>query len=74
MIKLNGILDLHGVRHMEIDDLVTNFILMNQDYFPVTIICGNSVTMIKLVNNVVEKLKCNSYNISYGKIIINGFK
>ena len=71
---MNGILDLHGVRHSDVEDAVSNFILLNQDYFPVTIICGNSVTMTKLVNNVVEKLKCNSYTISYGKIIINGFK
>jgi hypothetical protein len=48
-------LDLHGIRHHEVDRLVENFIFMNQDTVPLKIICGNSQKMIDLVLNVVKK-------------------
>jgi hypothetical protein len=48
-------LDLHGIRHYEVDRLVENFIFMNQDTVPLKIICGNSQKMIDLVLNVVKK-------------------
>ena len=40
----NGIthLDLHGVRHHEVDELVIDFVLRNQELIPLVIICGNS--------------------------------
>jgi hypothetical protein len=50
-----NILDLHGIRHHEVDRLVENFIFMNQDTVPLKIICGNSQKMIDLVLNVVKK-------------------
>jgi hypothetical protein len=50
-------LDLHGIRHHEVDRLVENFIFMNQDLVPLKIICGNSQRMIDLVFAVVEKHK-----------------
>ena len=46
-------LDLHGVRHHEVDLKVENFILLNQDQVPLTIVCGNSQRMIELVNEVI---------------------
>ena len=48
-------LDLHGIRHHDVDRLVENFIFMNQDTVPLKIICGNSQKMIDLVLNVVKK-------------------
>jgi hypothetical protein len=51
----NNTLDLHGIRHHEVDRLVENFIFMNQDTLPLKIICGNSQKMIDLVLNVVKK-------------------
>jgi hypothetical protein len=51
----NNILDLHGIRHHEVDRLVENFIFMNQDTVPLKIICGNSQKMIDLVLDVVKK-------------------
>ena len=48
-------LDLHGIRHHEVDRLVENFIFMNQDILPLKIICGNSQKMIDLVLDVVKK-------------------
>lgn len=51
----NNTLDLHGIRHHEVDRLVENFIFMNQDILPLKIICGNSQKMIDLVLDVVKK-------------------
>ena len=41
-------LDLHGVRHDDVDRLVENLVLMNDTW---KIICGNSDKMIELVRN-----------------------
>jgi len=46
-------LDLHGVRHNDVDRLVENFILLKQP--PLTILCGNSDRMIKLVKDVLDR-------------------
>lgn len=53
----NRVLDLHGIRHHEVDRLVENFIFMNQNLVPLKIICGNSQRMIDLVFAIVEKHK-----------------
>lgn len=53
----NNTLDLHGIRHHEVDRLVENFIFMNQDLLPLKIICGNSHVMIDLVFSVIKRHK-----------------
>ncbi len=64
-------LDLHGVRHHEVDRLVENFILMNQDQVPLTIVCGNSQTMIDLVYAVIDRHNIAHTNMDrYGIILI----
>ena len=64
-------LDLHGVRHHEVDRLVENFILMNQKLLPLTIICGNSPTMINLVQTVIKRINCEEVAMDrYGVIVI----
>ena len=64
-------LDLHGVRHHEVELMVENFILMNQNKIPLTIICGNSQRMIDLVNGVIESIGCESVIMDqYGVIVI----
>ena len=40
-------LDLHGIRHNEVDRLVENFVLLNEP--PLTIITGNSHKMQEIV-------------------------
>lgn len=67
-------LDLHGVKHQDVDALVENFILMNQNNFPLTIICGNSMRMVKLVESVINRIGCNMYVLRFGTIFIHGFK
>jgi hypothetical protein len=63
-------LDLHGVRHIEIEPIVENFILMNQGEFPLEIICGNSAKMIQLVNNVTDRLELETHMYRYGTVIV----
>ena len=46
---MRKILDLHGIRHAEVDRLVENFILLNEP--PSTIITGNSQRMTEIVVN-----------------------
>jgi hypothetical protein len=64
-------LDLHGVRHHEVDLKVENFILMNQSQIPLTIICGNSQRMIDLVFDVINRIGCETVVMDrYGIIVI----
>ncbi len=48
-------LDLHGVRHHEVDLMVENFIFLNQKEIPLTIICGGSSKMVELVKTVLDR-------------------
>jgi len=48
-------LDLHGVRHHEVDLMVENFIFLNQEEIPLTIICGGSSKMVELVMTVLDR-------------------
>ena len=41
-------LDLHGVKHHEVDRLVENFILLNSEECPIKIITGKSIKMNNL--------------------------
>lgn len=67
----NHILDLHGIRHHEVDRLVENFIFMNQNIVPLKIICGNSQKMIDLVLDVVKKHNITTTTmVQYGIIDI----
>ena len=54
-------IDLHGVRHHDVDRLVENFILLNQKKAPLEIVCGNSQKMINLVMEVIRRLDCENY-------------
>ena len=47
-------LDLHGIRHNEVERLVENFVILNEP--PLTIICGNSDRMISIVNFKLNEL------------------
>ena len=46
-------LDLHGVKHEDVDRLVENFVLLNEP--PIKIITGNSERMTELVLNVLSR-------------------
>ena len=53
-------LDLHGVKHIEVELSVVNFIYQYQDLLPLIIICGNSNKMIDIVSKSLD-----AKNISY---------
>jgi hypothetical protein len=63
-------LDLHGVRHADVDKMVENFIYMNQGDFPLEIICGNSEKMILLVREVSKRLGIETHMYRYGVVVI----
>ncbi len=63
-------LDLHGIRHIEVNNLVEDFILMNQGEFPLEIICGNSARMIQLVYSVTKKLGLDTHMYRYGVVVV----
>tara|TARA_R100001082_G_scaffold30052_1_gene15105 strand:- start:160 stop:363 length:204 start_codon:yes stop_codon:yes gene_type:complete len=62
-------LDLHGVKHADVDRIVENFILLND--LPLTIITGNSEFMR---NKVMSKCKqfefhCEQWNSATIKVL-----
>lgn len=66
-------LDLHGLRHYEVDIKIENFIFLNQEECPLTIVCGNSDKMIFLASETLKKHKCEykeGAGYDYGKIIV----
>ena len=74
IFKERGIthLDLHGIKHQDVDIEVRNFIFQYQDLLPLIIICGNSNKMIELVS---QSLKTSDITFSYprfGVIRIEG--
>jgi len=63
-------IDLHGIRHRDVDRLVENFILLNQEKVPLEIVCGNSQKMINLVMEVIRRLDCENYERLQGIIMV----
>ena len=61
-------LDLHGVRHIDVERLVENFVLLNKP--PLEIICGNSGRMVRLVVDVLERHNIDWERWEYGTIKI----
>ena len=67
----NSVLDLHGIKHDQVDRAVENFVLLNQDLIPLEIICGNSQRMIDLVISVLKRIGCEYFErVGYGTIMI----
>ena len=59
-------LDLHGIRHAEVDEMVEDFIVANET--PLRIITGNSPKMISIVREVCKRHNLkedreNDYNL-----------
>ena len=52
-------LDLHGVRHPDVDRIVENYVLMNAT--PINIITGRSEKMIELATDVLKKHRFKYY-------------
>ena len=61
-------LDLHGMRHEEVDRLVENYVFLNE--LPVEIITGNSDKMIGIVKDVLER---NDFEYTIGDFFNQGY-
>ena len=61
-------LDLHGIKHEDVDRLVENFVLLNQP--PLRIITGNSGQMMDLVNKVLQRHEMEYENFLPGQVSI----
>ena len=71
------VLDLHGYRHHEVDIAVDNFVFLNQEEMPLTLICGNSEKMLSLVRIVLDRTNAEYYNgigHEYGQIKVHKLK
>ena len=64
-------LDLHGVRHSDVEVAVEDFVLNNQQLLPLIVICGNSSKMIDIVSKTLKKMEINFEETRYGRIRIN---
>jgi len=64
-------LDLHGVRHSDVEVAVEDFVLTNQQQLPLFVICGNSSKMIDIVSKTLKKMEINFEETRYGRIRIN---
>ena len=64
-------LDLHGVRHSDVEVAVQDFVLNNQQQLPLIVICGNSSKMIDIVSKTLKKMEINFEETRYGRIRIN---
>ena len=61
-------LDLHRVKHADVEIYVEDFVLSNQNELPLIIICGNSEKMISIVNKTLKKIDVNFEETRYGRI------
>ena len=62
------VLDLHGVRHYDVERQVENFILLEEP--PLTIICGNSDKMPKMIENTLKTHRVNWERWRHGEFKI----
>ena len=65
-------LDLHGIKHADVQLLVEDWVLVHQTEVPLRIICGNSAKMIQLVDEVLtQKLDIEYRMWQYGVIVVD---
>ena len=65
-------LDLHGVKHIDVDSEVIDFIFQYQDFLPLIIICGNSNKMTDIVSTVLSSSNISFSSPRYGVIRVEG--
>ena len=67
-------LDLHGVKHIEVELSVVNFIYQYQDLLPLIIICGNSNKMIDIVSKSIDAKNILYSSPRFGIIRVEGIE
>ena len=48
-------LDLHGIRHYQVADIVINFCYKHQEDIPLIIVCGNSNKMVQITKKTLDE-------------------
>ena len=74
-MKKKTTLDLHGVKHADVEDKLIDFLFWQKfDFKGVNIITGNSQKMQKIVMDFLDKYEFKYYISSYnlGEIIVVG--
>ena len=74
VIEERGIthLDLHGVKHLDVEPEIINFIYQYQDLLPLIIICGNSNKMIDIVSSTLNASMISYSSPRFGIIRVEG--
>tara|TARA_Y100000389_G_C17353010_1_gene459502 strand:- start:371 stop:607 length:237 start_codon:yes stop_codon:yes gene_type:complete len=67
-------LDLHGIKHHDVDSEVIDFVYKFQDLLPLIIICGNSSKMIDLVCGSLISSNISYSSPRFGIIRIEGIQ
>ena len=65
-------LDLHGLKHVDVELSVINFIYQHQDLLPLIIICGNRNKMIDIVSKTLNVENITYSSSRFGIIRIEG--
>lgn len=64
----NPEIDLHGVRHHNVEIIIENFVYQHQYSMPLLIMCGNSNQMIKIVKDKLKEIGCTFDDSRFGLI------
>jgi len=65
-------LDLHGIKHQDVEVEIINFLYQFQDLLPLIIICGNSNKMIELASNSLRSSNIRYTSPRFGILRIEG--
>ena len=65
-------LDLHGIKHIDVESETINFIYQYQNLLPLIIICGNSSKMIDIVSKSLEADNIKYSSPRFGIIRVEG--
>ena len=65
-------LDLHGLKHHDVDSEVLDFTYQFQERLPLIIICGNSNKMVEIVSNILQQSNIEFSSPRFGIIRIEG--
>ena len=66
-------LDLHGIKHEEVNSEILNFVYQFQDLLPLIVICGNSNKMIEIAGKTLTNSNITFSSPRFGILRIEGF-
>ena len=66
-------LDLHGIKHEEVNSEILNFVYQFQDLLPLIVICGNSNKMVEIASKTLTNANITFSSPRFGILRIEGF-